>query len=95
MKIIAVEDKIVVEMMKKEEKTEGGLIIPETAQGPVPQSYGKVISSGPKNKGYVTGDIIMFHQQAGMDIMIGKKVLKVLASGEVYAIIREEEQKDG
>ena len=94
MKIIAVEDKIVVEMIEKEEKTEGGLIIPESAQGPVPQRYGMVISAGPKtvDNMIVQGDIIMFHERAGMDIIIDRKIMKVLGIGEVYAVIKEEDK---
>jgi len=92
MKIVAIEDKVIVEVAAKEEKTESGLIIPEVAQNPVPQTYGKVISVGTKaDENIKEGDLIMFHERGGMDIFINRKVHKVLKSDEIYAAIKDAE----
>ena len=88
----AVKDKIVVELdITLESKTESGLFIPENAVNE-PQKYGKVSSIGEevsfKDKLNV-GDIISFHGRAGQDIILNRKIYKVLLEGEVYGIVRE------
>lgn len=88
-KIEAIKDKIVVELIKDiEEKTDGGIIIPETSKKE-PQSYGTVVSIGSDVKGVTEGDTISFHQRAGQDIILNNKLMKVLTDAEVYGIIRE------
>jgi len=94
MKIIAVEDKIIVELLKKANVTKGGIVIPETAQSQEPQQYGKVISAGPKVEQIKDGDIVMFHERGGMDIVIDKQIFKVLGSTEVYAIIKDKDENE-
>lgn len=94
MKITAVEDKIVVELLKKANITKGGIVIPETAQPQEPQQYGRVISTGPKVEQIKNNDIIMFHERGGMDIVIDKQIYKVLGSTEVYAIIENNEESE-
>ncbi len=89
MNVIAVEDKIVVQLKSKESKTSSGIIIPETANSLTPQNTGVVISAGPDVKDIKKGDSIIFHERAGMDVMLNDIVYKVIAIGEVYAIIEE------
>jgi len=90
--IIAVADKLVVELMETSNVTPGGLIIPETAQPQEPQRYGKVLSVGVEcDKAIQEGDIVMFHASFGMDIIVDEKLMKVLGNTEVYAILREVE----
>ena len=90
MKIVAVEDKIVVELKAKEEKTSSGLFIPDNAQSLAPQNTGVVVSAGPNVENIDDGDTIMFHERAGMDMMLENKLYKVIAVGEVYAVLKEE-----
>jgi co-chaperonin GroES (HSP10) len=87
-KLQGVKDKIVVEMVKIEQKTEGGLFIPE-GFNQLPQSYGTVISLGKEVQEINEGDLIMFHQRAGMDTLIDNKIYKVLMYSEVYAVVKE------
>jgi chaperonin GroES len=82
-------DRVLVKRLDMEEKTKGGIIIPETAKEK-PQE-GKVVSVG-KGKlledGSIrpldvkVGDRILFSKYAGTDINI---------EGEDYLILREEE----
>jgi len=94
MKILAVEDKIVVELLQKSNITKGGIHIPETAQSQEPQLYGKVISTGPKVEQIEDGDTIMFHERGGMDVIIDKQIFRVLGSSEIYAIIKDEDESE-
>lgn len=88
--IKAVEDKIVVEVLRRE-VTAGGIILPDGVQDP--QSYGRVLSVGDKaaDKGIQVGDILVCHVRGGMDSVIGYKLLKILKLDEVYGILEDEE----
>jgi co-chaperonin GroES (HSP10) len=89
----AVYDKIIVSLdVNIENKTESGIFIPETATTGQPQKSGTVKSIGEKvsyKDKLNIGDIIIFHPRAGMDILLGKEVMKVLNEGEVYGIVKE------
>lgn len=84
----AVKDKVIVEIIEKENKTESGLFMPETAQLE-PQFYGKVISKGKEIDEVNEGDILSFNERAGMDLVYNKQKLKCLNIAEVYAVIKE------
>lgn len=85
-KMIAVNDHVIVEVIQNmEEITDGGIVIPETVIAR-PQGYGKIVSLGAQvNIALSLGDTIMFHRNAGMDIIIGRALFKVLKQQEVYA----------
>jgi len=89
--IQAVKDKIIVEVIKEEVKSEGGIFLPEDSSAKAPQSLGKVLSIGDEafEEAHIkAGDIIAFAKFAGQDIIINKKGLKVLMVGEVYGILK-------
>jgi len=89
--LIAVRNKIIVELdITVESKTESGLFIPETATGQ-PQKYGKVISVGQDVKEVSVGDTIMFLPKMGMDIIVDRKIYKVLCFEDIYGIVKETE----
>lgn len=88
----AVHDKIVVEILKRT-KSEGGIILPENSIDP--QSYGKVLSVGEEVPSTIEEDsILVFHNRAGMDMLVGKKILKCLKYEEVYGELTDEEVKN-
>lgn len=91
--LVAFNDHIIVEVLQEiEEISEGGIVIPETVTHK-PQGYGKVISLGSQvNAPVVIGDTIIFHRNAGMDILVGKTILKVLKQPEVYAKLVDEKE---
>jgi len=89
MKIRPLQDRVIVERLAEEEKTKGGIIIPDTAKEKPME--GKVIAVG---KGRVTddgklvkpdvkaGDRILFNKYAGTEVKI---------EGKEYLIMREED----
>lgn len=87
--IKAVEDKVVVVLLKRTKST-GGIILPETFQEP--QAYGRVISVGEKaaNKGIKEGDILVSHIRGGMDLVFDLKLVKVLKLDEIYGLLTDE-----
>jgi chaperonin GroES len=89
MKVRPLQDRILVKRIDEEEKTKGGIIIPDSAKEKPME--GKVVAVG---KGKIledgkvipldvkVGDRILFAKYAGTDIKIG---------GEEHMIMREEE----
>jgi chaperonin GroES len=89
MKIRPLQDRVIVKRLEEEEKTKGGIIIPDTAKEK-PQE-GKVIAVG---KGKVTedGKLIPPDVKAGDRILFGKySGTEVKIEGEEHLIMREED----
>lgn len=95
MKVKPLADKIVVEIREAEEKTKGGIILPDTAKEE--KSEGKVVAIGSGKRldnGQVVpievkvGDRVLFGKYSGDDILIEAKKHKILKESEVLAIIQ-------
>ena len=78
MKIRPINDRVLVERVEEEQKTAGGIIIPDTVKEK-PQE-GKIIAAGPGKMGddgkrtplsVKEGDRILFSKYAGTEIQIG------------------------
>ena len=89
MKIRPLQDRILVKRIEEEEKTRGGIIIPDTAKEK--PSEGKVVAVG---KGKVLDD----GKQKPLDVKKGDRVLfnkysgsEVNIDGEEHLIIREDD----
>lgn len=92
--ILAVSDKVIVHLNKKENKTDGGLYIPDTAVSQTPQNSGEVLSVGKDVVDIEVGDVALFHERGGMDILLGKVLLKVLKYDEIYAVLKNKPAVD-
>jgi chaperonin GroES len=89
MKIRPLQDRVIVQRVEEEEKTKGGIIIPDTAKEK-PQE-GKVIAVG-KGKVNDDGKVTPLDVKAGDKILFGKySGTEVKLSGEEYLIMREED----
>ena len=89
MKIRPLGDRILVKRIKEEEKTKGGIIIPDTAKEK-PQE-GKVVAVG-KGKMTEEGKLITPDVKAGDRILFGKYAgSEVKLEGEEHLILREDD----
>ena len=89
MKIRPLQDRVIVERVEEEERTKGGLIIPDSAKEK-PQE-GKVVSVG-KGKVGEDGKVTPLDVKAGDKILFGKySGTEVKLSGEEYLIMREDD----
>ena len=89
MKIRPLGDRILVKRIKEEEKTKGGIIIPDTAKEK-PQE-GKVVAVG-KGKMSEQGKLIVPDVKAGDKILFGKySGSEVKIEGEEHLILREDD----
>jgi chaperonin GroES len=89
MKIRPLADRIVVKRTKEEEKTKGGIIIPDTAkEKPV---EGTVIAVG-NGKALKDGKVRPLEVKAGQRILFGKySGTEVKLEGEEHVILREDD----
>lgn len=89
MKIRPLQDRVIVKRVEEEEKTKGGIIIPDTAKEK-PQE-GQIIAVGP---GKVTdeGKKIPMEVKAGDRVLFGKySGSEIKMDGEEYLIMREDD----
>jgi len=89
MNIRPLQDRIIVKRIQEEEKTAGGIIIPDTAKEK-PQE-GKVVAVG-KGKVADDGKVIALDLKKGDRILFGKYAgSEVKIDGTEYLIMREED----
>ena len=89
MKIRPLGDRILVKRIKEEEKTKGGIIIPDTAKEK-PQE-GKVVAVG-KGKMTEEGKLLPLDVKAGDKILFGKySGTEIKIDGEEHLIMREDD----
>lgn len=89
MKIRPLQDRVIVQRIKEEEKTKGGLFIPDSAKEKpiegviVAAGNGKVLEDGSVRKLDVkAGDRVLFGKYAGTEVKI---------EGEEHLILREDD----
>jgi len=88
-KIRPLQDRVIVQRVEEEQKTKGGIIIPDTAKEK-PQE-GKVIAVG-KGKLNDDGKLIPLDVKAGDRILFGKySGTEVKMDGDEYLIMREDD----
>ncbi|MFZ5801565.1 MAG: co-chaperone GroES [Candidatus Omnitrophota bacterium] len=96
MKVRPLSDKILVEVLEAEERTKGGIILPDTAKEE--KTEGKVVAAGPGKtleSGKVQpmevkkGDRVLFGKYAGDEILIDGKKHKILKESEILAIFED------
>ncbi len=89
-------DRIVVKPLEQEERTPGGIILPETAKEK-PQE-GEVLAVGPGRMGednkripmeVKVGDIVLFAKYAGTEVKIKDEKYLILKESDVLAIVEK------
>ena len=89
MKFRPLYDRILVERVESEEKTKGGIIVPDTAQEKPQQ--GKVIAVG-QGKRLEDGKLIPLEVKAGDTILFGKySGSEIKVEGNEYLIMKEDD----
>ncbi len=94
-KIQPLADRVVVEPLEAEEKTAGGIVIPDTAKEK--QQRGKVVAVGKgrvSEEGKVTplevkvNDQILFGRYSGTEVKIGGQEFLIVKEDDILAIIK-------
>jgi chaperonin GroES len=94
MTVIPLNDKILVERVEAEEKTAGGIVLPDTAKEKPKQGKvlslgdGKVLDNGKRQAFQVKkGDRVLFTSYAGSEIKIEGKEYLIMAEEDILAIV--------
>ena len=94
MKVRPLHDRVIVERVKEEEKTKGGIIIPDTAkEKPVEGKIiavgaGKVLDDGKRAPLEIkAGDRVLFGKYAGTEIKIEGKDHLIMREDDIIAIV--------
>jgi chaperonin GroES len=86
------DDRVVVEVLEAQEKTTGGILLPDTAKQKPQQ--GKVVAAGPGkmndngNRSALAvkvGDTVLFGKYSGSDVEVGGKEFKILRESDILA----------
>ena len=94
MKFRPLHDRVVVRRLDSEEKTAGGIIIPDTAQEK--PSEGEIITAGPGAKGedgkivaldVKAGDRVLFGQWSGSEIKVDGEELLIMKESDILGVI--------
>ena len=86
-------DKVVVESLESEEKSAGGIILPDSAKKKpqegtvVAVGPGKVLENGSRGEMSVkVGDVVVFAKYGGTEVTIEGKDLIILDQDSIYAV---------
>jgi chaperonin GroES len=86
------DDRVVVEPLEAEEKTAGGILLPDNAKEK-PQR-GKILAAGPGKQlesgervalAVKLGDTVLYGKYAGSDVKVDGKELKIMREGDILA----------
>jgi chaperonin GroES len=95
MKFRPLHDRVVVRRIEEEEKTAGGIIIPDTAKEKPMQ--GEVIAVGPGLRdesgklvplGVKVGDRVLFGKWSGAEVKIDDEELAIMKESDIFGIMK-------
>jgi len=96
MKFRPLHDRIVVKRIEAEEKTAGGIIIPDTVKEK--PSQGEVIAVGPGGRDEAgklipidirVGDRVLFGKWSGTEVVIDSEDLLIMKESDVFGVVEE------
>ena len=94
MKFRPLHDRVVIEPIEQEEKTPGGIIVPDTAKEKPMQ--GKVVAVGPGARGedgtlqppdVKKGDTILYGKYSGTEVKIDDEELLIMRESDIMGVL--------
>lgn len=95
LKLNPLADRVIVEPLKEEEITAGGIMLPETAREK--SQMGTVLAVGPgawtippgivTPVGVVVGDVVLYAKYGGTEVKLGGRALLILSEGDILATV--------
>jgi chaperonin GroES len=86
------DDRVVVEPQEAEERTAGGIVVPDTAKERpqrgtiVSVGPGKLLDNGSRGTlSVAVGDVVIYGKYSGTDIEVAGKDVKILREGDILA----------
>jgi chaperonin GroES len=94
MKVVPLNDKIVVERLEAESKTAGGIVLPDTAKEKPKQGRilslgdGKLLDSGKRAAFQVKeGDRVLFTSYSGSEVNVDGKEYLIMTEDDILAVV--------
>jgi len=94
LKIVPLNDKIVVERLEADDKTVGGIILPDTAKEKPKQGKilaigeGKPLEDGKRAPFQVkTGDRVLFSSYSGSEVTLDGKEFLIMTEDDILAVV--------
>jgi chaperonin GroES len=94
MKVVPLNDKLVVKRLEAEEKTSGGIVLPDTAKEKPRQGKvlsvgdGRLLENGKRAAFQVKeGDRVLFASYAGNEVTIDGEELLVMSEDDILAVV--------
>jgi chaperonin GroES len=96
MKVRPLADKVLVQRFEAENRTSGGIVLPDTAKekpqrGKVSAvGQGKLLEDGTRRKPQVKkGDAVLFTSYAGTEVKIGGREYLIMDESDIMAVIED------
>ncbi|MGA2254678.1 MAG: co-chaperone GroES [Thermoguttaceae bacterium] len=94
MKVVPLDDKVVIKRLDSAEMTTGGILLPDAAREKPQQGRvlsvgdGRLLSSGGRAPHQVSeGDRVLFQRWSGAEVVINGQELLILSEEEILAIV--------
>ncbi|MBI3461522.1 MAG: co-chaperone GroES [Planctomycetes bacterium] len=94
MKIVPLGDKVVVHRLKAEERTAGGIVLPDSAREKPQQGKvlsigdGRLLENGQRLRMQVKeGDRVIFSSYAGSEVNVDSDTLLIMSEDDILAVI--------
>jgi chaperonin GroES len=92
MKLRPIDDRVVVKVLDAEEKTKGGIVLPDTAKEKpqkgevVAVGEGKLLDNGKRQPPAVKkGDTVLFGKYSGTEVKVDGEEFMILKEGDILA----------
>lgn len=94
MKVVPLGDKVAVKRLEAEEKTAGGIVLPDSAQEKPQQGRvlsvgdGRLLSDGTRARHQVAeGDRVLFSLYSGTEVIVDDEEILIMAEDEILAVL--------
>ncbi len=94
MKLVPLGDKVIVKRMDAEERTSGGILLPDMARDKPQQGRvlsvgdGHLLADGTRVRHQVSeGDRIFFGRYAGTEVQVGDDELLIMSEDDILAVV--------
>ena len=94
MKIVPLNDKVVVKRVDAESKTAGGIVLPDAAKEKPKEGKilsvgsGKVLESGKRSTFQIkSGDRVLFSSYAGTEVTVDGEELLIMTEDDILAVV--------
>ena len=96
MKLKPLDDRVVLRQQEAEEKTTGGIVLPDTAKEKpmmgkiVAVGTGKLLDSGKRGEMSVKkGDVVVYGKYSGSDVEVDGVEYKILRESEILGVVEK------